>query len=162
MIIKSWLPIRTTYDPEAVEKLFCLPFKTLGFKISQESKDAQNIIETTDIDRKITSFQRWVVDEMAERMDEFMSVTMHEEAILYIALMCDSVMTAKMYLTFIQYWCRVNEVKDVTYDLVKNFIFKTGFPPHNQLKDLWGKQKVNGSHSDDLLDYRAAMRSILF
>jgi hypothetical protein len=162
MIINSWLSYDIAYQKDAVERIFCVPFHLLPASLSPAVLQAQRAIEADGIAAKTVFFQRWLMDEMAQRMDEYMSVKLDAEALLYIALVSDSVMTAKMYLTYIQSRCRRYNRREVDYSLLKNVIFKNGFPQPSALINLWNKQKVNGISSDNLLDHRAAMRSILF
>lgn len=97
---------------------------------------------------------------------------------------------AVMYMTYLQYWSKKHGVKDIALDDFAKEIFPMGFPSDDDLRILWDKCKVTGKPkdltgeaeeffydnsfidydkerqeikggSDNLLDYRYALTSIL-
>jgi hypothetical protein len=68
-----------------------------------------------------------------------------------------------MYLTYLQYWAKIHEEREITFDLFCERIFPLGFPKEEDLHNLWNNQKVRvESGSDNLLDYSIALTSIQF
>jgi len=73
---------------------------------------------------------------------------------------------AVMYLTYLQYWCKKHNVKELDINIFCESIFPWGFPSKDDMLKLWDDTKVynreGSSDSDNLVDYASAMKSIQF
>ena len=75
-----------------------------------------------------------------------------------------------MYLYYLQWWAKKRNVKEVTWDDLTMRIFPMGFLNDDSLHTVWEGQKVKRPapgnmqdqfHSDNLLDYPEAAKSIM-
>jgi len=89
-----------------------------------------------------------------------------QRLILFLCALAESPGSAIMYLWYLQYWCFVNEVKELNLELFCEKIFPMGFFSKIDLSKIWDSQKVlrdrNDNGSDNLVDYASAGMSIQF
>ena len=96
---------------------------------------------------------------------QFTYTVSDDRVILLLAHVAQNPGTAVMYLWYLQYYCKKNNVKDIDLTMFCTYIFPMGFPSTSDLKQLWDTQKVNNEKegfSDNLLDYHIAGKSIQF
>lgn len=147
----------------AIEKYFCEPFEKAP-RLPMNEENSQYLIQllltkaTTEIPEKEKPFLIKVIE---SRLNAFSYVIKDGRLILFIAIISRTPGTAIMYLTYLQYWSKKHDCREI--DLEKFcYIFPEGFPNKNELSQIWNGQKVHtdGIGSDNLLDYQSAMISI--
>lgn len=86
--------------------------------------------------------------------------------ILFLCVLAESPGSAIMYLWYLQYWCFINEVKELNLELFCEKIFPMGFFTKSDLSKIWDLQKVSITRdehgSDNLVDYASAGMSIQY
>lgn len=159
-----------TKNPKAVEEIFCIPFS----KLPQQQMDIETGQMYFDLsmgslakryvqmDEAKKPFQLKILESSLEHRFTFTIADPNLRLfILYIAQSAGGVI---MYLAYLQYECKKNNVKNLDWQMFSR-IFAMGFPSEEDLHKLWDSQKVpfdeRGS-SDNLLDYQSAMESIQF
>ena len=163
------LPSSTIENPNAVEELFCKEMdKAKTETLNKEDFElfiglcSAKPIPLESVDKK----DKFFLYELIEKRVQYSFGYKINDArvIVLIATMARNAGSAVMYLTYLQYKCKKNNTKEVTFDyLIK--LFPDGFIPDNELHTIWDKQKVKkgeGMGSDNLLDYQSAMKSIQF
>lgn len=153
----------TTKQSDAIEVLFCEPFEKLErFPMSTElTQDLVRLYVSKNIeiaeDEKPFLFR--LIEKRVKHLYTF-EIQDHR-LILFLCILTESPGKAVMYLTYLQYWCKKNNVTKLTFDVFCEKIFPHGFPKESDLDELWNKQKVepNGGN-DNLLDYHTALTSI--
>lgn len=83
----------------------------------------------------------------------------------FLAVLCKSPGNVVLYLWYLQYWCKKNNVKEVDLEMFGEKIFPMGFPSDKTLLRIWDGQKVKRKEtmaSDNLVDYGTAGQSLMF
>lgn len=159
-----------TQREDAIETLFCQPFEKLPRSPMNDElggmllrllfiKDAQNIPD------KEKPFLYQVIEKRIEHCFTF-KIT-DERLLLFLSVLTESPGQAIMYLTYLQYWCKKNDIRELTLDVFCSQIFPWGFPKEDDLRTLWEATKVDRGEtlmggSDNLLDYKTPLLSIQF
>ncbi len=150
----------------AVEKYFCEPFdKAQRVPMSKENTEIlMRLLMTKELGDVPENKKPFLVKVIEGRLKTSLSFSINDSRlILFIAIISQTPGTAIMYLTYLQYWCKRNQTKEI--DLEKFCeIFPMGFPDKKDLLKIWDGQKVlrGEGGSDNLLDYQSAMLSIHF
>jgi hypothetical protein len=157
-------------DPEAIEKLFCIPFNKLRSHPMDEETTGLFLQLTFSgehgkevvIPEKEKPFLYKVIESRVK--GAFTFILNDSRLIMFLCVIAKTPGTAIMYLTYMQYWAKQKNVNQITFDIFARDIFPMGFPSNEDLHLLWNAIKVkreNGG-SDNLLDYQSAMKSIQF
>ena len=89
-----------------------------------------------------------------------------QRLILFLCALAETPGLAIMYLWYLQYWCFINDVKELNLELFCEKIFPMGFFSKSDLSKLWDEVKVlrtgDERGSDNLADYASAGMSIQF
>ena len=164
-----------TTEDNAVEEYFCKGFEKLE-RHPMDEKDSEFLIKLL-LSKKVTledcplkqeekPFLYQVIEKRVQHC--FTYKITDSRLIMFLAIITKSVGTTVMYMAYLQYWCKNNNVKELDLDIFCNDIFPMGFPIEDDLKKLWYSQKVSkdkmalGGCSDNLLDYQTAYKSIQF
>lgn len=163
------LPSSTIENPNAVEELFCKEMdKAKTETLNKEDFElfiglcSAKPIPLESVDKK----DKFFLYELIEKRVQYSFGYKINDArvIVLIATMARNAGSAVMYLTYLQYKCKKDNTKEVTFDyLIK--LFPDGFVTESELQSIWYKLKVKkgeGMGSDNLLDYQSAMKSIQF
>jgi hypothetical protein len=156
-------------NPEAIEKYFCVEFE----KLRQMPMDE----ETTSILAKLLFSKPLDIKDIPEKDKPFLIKMMEKrirvlytyqmndaKALLFLAFISKTPGIAVMYLTFLQYKAFKMHKKEIDLNDICE-IFFNGFPGESDLSMVWHKQKIHkkpNMHSDNLLDYPYAAKSIQF
>lgn len=161
---------KTTKQPDAIEIHFCKPFDEL--KRHPMDSETFNMLAQLLLIPKDGTFPNedkpFLVQVIEKRIPGCFTFTTNDERlILFLAFLTETPGSAVMYLTYLQYWCKQKNVKEIDLDIFCKRIFPIGFPSRQELSSLWDKTKVGrdeeGSRgSDNLIDYQSAMKSIQF
>lgn len=152
---------------DSVENIFCIPFGALP-KYPMDKETAELMIQlmfsgdaVPNIPEKDKPFLYKIIESRASA--SFTVKITDVKLILFLCVLTKTPGIAVMYLTYLQYWAKKNNVKEITFDNFCSRIFPNGFPSESDLHSLWLMQKVekNGG-SYNLLDYQSAMRTIQF
>ena len=164
------LPHKTTEDPTAVEKLFCEPFSRLNVRKmnSPEQEMLKKVIQAENL-------KAYPFDEMEKEatpmslqlciksMKNRFTFTASSNIQILIGVTGASKGGIIMYLTYLQYWAKKTNKKEIT---ISDYcaIFPNGYPTDEELHKLWISQKVDieNKGSDNLIDYIKASESIHF
>ncbi len=170
------LPEGTQNQENAVEEHFCKPFE-------QADKHEMSIADTGDLLLLASSkntFSNWP---LLEKEKPFLYKVIEQRVqacftfkitdcrlIMWLCMISKSPGTAVMYLAYLQYWCKKNNVKEIDIDIFCEKVLPSGYPSEEDLQEIWDAQKVIRTKtkgdifpgSDNLLDYQQAYKSIQF
>ena len=165
------LPHKTIDNPNAVEEFFCKEFDKAP-KSPMDKEDLElfmqlylsKTIPLADVAKKDKFFLYELIEKRVAGCFGY-KIT-DARVIVILSTMAKTAGSAVMYLTYLQYKCKKDNIKEVTFDYICK-LFPDGFIPDHELHKVWLMQKVekgkNGSmSSDNLLDYQSAMKSIQF
>lgn len=98
------------------------------------------------------------------RLKNWFSFKIKEDRLkLFIASVCENPATTIMYLAYLQYWCKKNNVLELNYEIFCMRIFPYGLPCPDELQELWKSTKVEMDNTDaNLVDFHIASTSIQF
>lgn len=165
-----------TQIENSVEEIFCKPFDKLkSHEMSEEDTELLIMLlmkekinpTNTPIAEKDKPFLYQVIE---KRIDACFTFEITDaRLILFLCAIAKSPGTAIMYLAYLQYWCKKNDVKEIDLEKFAE-IFPNGFPCEEDLQKIWDEQKVSRRTpegvripgSDNLLDYQTAYKSIQF
>jgi hypothetical protein len=148
-----------------IEEIFCKKFEKL--KRHPMSEDLTKIMFSmymADINnpvKEITDeFMYQLIDKRVKygltiKLDDWRLIT-------FLMMVSGTPGKAVMYVTYLQYWAKKNNLKEITFDLFCEKIFPLGFPNDNDLTLLWDEQK-GGKYNikkDNLIDCQEALKSI--
>ncbi len=160
-----------TKQPDAIEVHFCKPFDELK-RHSMDSETFKMLAQLLLIPKNGTfsdDDKPFLVQLIEKRIPGCFTFQINDERlIMFLAVLTETTGSAVMYLTYLQYWCKQKNIKEIDLDIFCQRIFPEGFPSKEDLHALWDKTKVggkpDGSHrgSDNLVDYQSAMKSIHF
>ena len=155
---------RKKIKPNAIEEIFCKEFEKLQrHPMDEKLTRGMMVFILSNIDNPIPEIQKeFLYKLIKKRIDVLYNYTINDwRLISFLMVLTQRPGRAVMYLTYLQYWCKNNEVKELTIDIFCEKIFPMGFPKEEDLNKLWDKQKVQGT-PDNLLDYPCALQSIKF
>lgn len=159
----------TINQEDAVEQYFCKPFDVAKrYPLTEE-----NSMFLIDLLFKNSTFsipdkdKPFLVQLIEKRLQYSFSFKINDaRLILFIAIISRTPGTAIMYLTYLQYWCKKNQRKEIDLKLFCESIFPWGFPSESNLSKIWDNQKLKREKdyfgSDNLIDYQTAIKSIQF
>lgn len=155
----------TTTEPDAIEKIFCVPFEKLEqYPMDNEIENIFLFLLMADPDKKLNTEKPFLYKVIEKRVQYCFNYAINDaRLIMILCILAVSPGCAVMYLTYLQYYCKNKSKKTLTIEDLGN-IFPRGFPCEDDLHKLWDAQKVkpNRGGSDNLLDYATAMQSIMF
>lgn len=156
----------TIKQADAVKKLFCEPFEKL--KRFPMSKDESEMMIKLLLSR-ITIPEKGkpqIVQLLEKRVEHCFTFKLKDpKLILFLCFLAETPAWVVMYLTYLQYWAKKTNIKELNFDIFCERIFPFGFPSNTELSLLWDSVKVYRSgemRSDNLLDYQTALASIQF
>lgn len=155
--------METKIEKNSIEKLICEPFEKLHrFPMNDELSKIMIQLMLSDVN--IPEDERPFLYQLIEkRIKHCFSYEINDpKLILFLCILTETPGNAIMYLTYLQYWCKKNDVKELTFHNFCSEIFPVGFPSEDDLQKLWDSQKVNVGGSDNLLDHQLALESIQF
>jgi len=158
---------KTTLQPDAIEKYFCEPFdQATRCPMDEETtKFLMQLLIVKEMKEMPEKKKPFLIKMIEQRIKGSFSFKITDNRLIaFIAVISETPGKAVMYLTYLQYWCRKNNIKVIDLDKFCE-IFPMGFPDDETLHSIWDGQKVeckNGYSSDNLLDYQSAMKSIHF
>lgn len=90
-----------------------------------------------------------------------------DRLILLLTYVSKTAGVAILYLWYLQWWCKKNDVRELNLDKACTQIFPWGFFTESDLQAIWDGQKVqkpndNPMYSDNLVDYGKSGYSIQF
>lgn len=156
-------------NPSAIEEHFCKPFSK--FIPTQLSKDQIKLMiliygikeeDVADFEKDLTE-TIWFYPVIEKRIEYMCSYTMDKKAQMLLSSWCNSVGDVSMYVAYIQYLCKQRNIKHVTFDCLA-LLFGDGILSSEYARDVWYGQKVSrgSGHSDNIIDYRNAVQSLIF
>ena len=166
-----------TKNPNAIETYVCKEMEKcerepmnkdtcdvfLRLMISRmQNKDRLQSIKKFEIPEKEKPF---IVKMLEGRLQMYQFKINDFDLRFFIAIICVSPGNIVLYLWYLQYWCKKNNVKELDLELFSNKIFPMGFPSDKTLLRIWDGQKVKRKEtmaSDNLVDYGTAGQSLMF
>lgn len=156
--------------PDSIEKLFCEKFEKLkSHPLDEETAKFLMILGfssktlLSDIANVEVPFLCQLI---SKRILVSFDYTIEDDrAIVILSQVAQTPGKAVMYLWYLQYYCKKNNIKSIDLTILCTRIFPNGFPSNEDLSELWKSQKINKSRkedSDNLLDYQSAGESIYF
>ncbi len=157
-----------TTDPTIIEREICKKMHSLR----RESMD-EEMTETLmriylakglNIPDKEKPFLFQVIE---KRLKYCFTIKIEDQRlILFLCALAESPGSAIMYLWYLQYWCFINDVKQLNLELFCEKIFPMGFFSRDDLSKIWDFQKVSSTReengSDNLVNYSSAGMSIQY
>lgn len=169
------LPYDVTKQEDAVEKYLCEPLSKL--KPREMSNDLMDYFmsfavsteENVDVSKARKTI--WQFNALEKRM-EFLTYTADNRVKLFVVMLCDGAIgKIMMYAYYMQYLCKKNNIKHISWETFGMKFFPFGFFDEQDMLKIWDGQKVSkidseGKHhvqgTDNLIDYGTASKSILF
>jgi len=111
--------------------------------------------------KKLSAQKPFLMQLIEKRVEACFTYTISECAALLLAMVAGYPGAAVIYCWYLQYWCKKNNVKDVTLARVMEEIFPSGFFSEEDLEKTWKAQKVALS-PDNMLDHAKYGESLQF
>lgn len=140
-------------SPDAIENVICKPIEEF-FRVPMDADTTGLFMqilllpEEFAIPEKDKPFLYKVIEKRLEQCFSF-KIT-DPRLILLITIISETPGTAIMYLWYLQYWCKLANVEELSLDQFCMHVFPMGFPSKDDLSILWDAQKVsskNGSYN---------------
>ena len=158
---------------DSIEKVFCIPLEK--GEIRPMTKDESEVMITGMFNTSKETIAELEIRIPAKEIPfglkvmlargKMYSYTFNIPALLMISAICSNLGSITMYLTYIQYWCKKNNVSHYTLDEFGQ-MFPLGVFTERALEAAWDSQKVrrdtSTSTSDNLLDHFEALESLKF
>jgi hypothetical protein len=167
--MRNYLPAETVKQPDAIEQLICKPMEIAPRKeMSKEMTEIyiklcfipKNTMKLSEEEKSGLFIFRVIEKALQYR---FTFKIEDERVILLLCHIAESTGQVIMYLTYLQYWCKKNDIKVLDFETFGMKIFPMGFPSAEDLSNIWDSTKVRReSGSDNLIDYQSAAVSIQF
>lgn len=157
-------------NPNAVEEIICKQLDRCQ-KQSMNEKDSELFvmlclsrpIPLSEIKEEEKPFLCKLIEKRVKHCYTF-TIT-DSRVILMIAQVSVSAGNAVLYIAYLQYLCKKNDIKELSFDMFCKFFYE-GFFSDSDLQKIWDGQKIGvNSHSmasDNLIDYSGASLSIQF
>lgn len=161
------IDIEITNQEDSIEKLFCEPFEKLKpVPMTKENTGLLLKLLLGNKEYKLPEDEKpFILKVIESRAKSSFTFKLNDQRLsLFMTLLCDSPGAAVMYLTYMQYWCKKNDVKEPDIETLCE-MFPYGFPSNDDLYKAWTNQKIRREGvpgSDNLLDYSKASKSIQF
>lgn len=168
------LPKEKIQDPNSLEEHFCKEFEKIMSRDSMMLRtmdDFETEMLLMLLDSKPVALDKIAVKDKQPLYDiiekrikyVYTFKVVDARVILFLACVTKRAGISVMYLAYLQYICKKQNIRELSFDKLTMDIFPDGFPKEEALKYVWDKQKVKrDSGSDNLLDYQSAMKSIQF
>lgn len=160
------MKFEVTKEENAVEEYFCKPFNKLKrHEMGIETTRLMYILLAGDPAHKIKESDKpWLFKIIEQRIHGCLTMKISDERLLlFITHLAETPGNAVMYLAYLQYRCKKEDIKELSFEYFCESIFPFGFPSDEDLHQLWNAQKVRPEGgSDNLLDYQTAYKSIQF
>lgn len=163
------LDYEVTKGANSIEYIFCKPFSEL--KRHPMDKETMELLihlmlikDEIKIPEEKKPFILKVIEGSLQSRFTFKINDMKLK--LFLSHITRSPGCAIMYLTYLQYRCKIQSVIEINLETFCEKIFGDGLPNDEDLHKLWESQKVKRSKtdhgSDNLLDYQSAFKSLQF
>lgn len=103
----------------------------------------------------------FMVQLIKKRIEHCFTFKMDFDSILFLSFLSETPGIAVIYLWYLQYWCKTNEIREITFDVFVTKIFPWGFFKKESLHSIWEEQKVDDS-PDNMFDHANAGKSLQF
>lgn len=101
----------------------------------------------------------WVLRAMKKRIRHCLTIEVDEGVQMFLLTLVDgNIGGAIMYLYYMQYWAKRNDVKLIDFESFSR-MFPNGYPSDQSLAILWDSQKIG---SLNMIDNQLAAKSIQF
>ena len=155
---------KTTIDNTAIENVVCIPFKKLmRFPMDDETTRTFIQIMMLPIEFSIPQKEKPFLYQVIEkRIDGCFTFKITDaRLILLITIISETPGSAILYLWYLQYWCKKNQVEILSLNDFCEKIFPMGFPSKDDLHKIWDDQKVTiDNKSLNLVDINDAGLSV--
>lgn len=158
-----------TLKKDSVENCICKLMDDLSKnKLSGEDEMIFNFLQLGDViplEAVATKDKPFLVQLIEAKIETFFDFSIKDSRIIgIIAQVSKSAGFCIVYLAYLQYLCKYNNIKELD---MKQFLdwFRDGFFTKQQLEYIWEEQKIERKSfefSDNLLDYYTAYESIRF
>lgn len=166
------LPKESIKDTNAIENYICKPLddikKIKKTPMSQEDAEIFGMlclsspIPLNEIKDSEKPFLCKLIEKRIEHCYTFRITD--SRVILMLAQVSKVAGNAILYVTYLQYLCKKNNIKELSFNDFAKF-FADGFFSNEDLSNIWTSQKVDfdskSMASDNLIDYSTALKSIL-
>lgn len=153
-------------SPDAIENIVCKPMEKLKrFPMDQDTTGVFVQLclmpKEFSIPEKEKPFLYSVIEKRIEHCYTF--TIKDARLILAIAMLSETPGSAVLYLWYLQYWCKQNDVKELSLDQFCSDVFPFGFPSKDDLHTIWNSQKIAGKdQSYNLVDRSQSGLSVQF
>ena len=104
--------------------------------------------------------QAWSLEAVEKRIEGCLTITIDKKSLIFITMLVNgNIGQMIMYSYYLQYWAKLNDVREITFEIFTSRIFAMGFLSEEFMQEMWDKQKVE---SGNLIDDGAAAVSIQF
>jgi hypothetical protein len=150
-----------------VEERFCIPMSKLPLHEMDKDitdlfihllgmKNAVNPVPVKELNPLYRQIVQMIELRFTMKLTDWRLITL-------LMFITEKVGTAVMYLTYLQWYCKKNDITEMTWDIFTKEVFPDGFPSDEDLHELWVDVKVDRKTMvTNLLDCQTAMKSIQF
>mgnify|MGYP003629672178 CR=1 FL=1 len=161
---------KTKLEADSLEKVFLQPLDSLKTdRLTVDDTKAfigLSFMKEEHIDRAWQDLtkQAWAIEAWELRVEIALTIKVDRKTLMFIALRVEgNVGQGIAYIYYLQYWCKMNNVKEVTLDMLFSRIFPMGLFSEEVIHEHWLLQKVRGYNGlDNMIDYSEASKSIMF
>lgn len=155
-----------TLQKDAVENLCDLMHTTKRVQLTGEDEYIFNMLKLGDaipLDSIELKDKPFLIQFIEAKTSTFFDYTIDDSRIIaMVAQVSKSAGFCFLYLAYIQYLCKKNNINKLDMNIFLDW-FKDGFFTNEQLEQFWKEQKIERKsfeYSDNLLDYESAYQSI--
>jgi hypothetical protein len=158
---------KTTKEEHSIEVNVCIPMNKLKREqLKGEEKKIFNLMKATSyipLDSFGGDEKPYLIQLIEARITMFDFEIDDARISTTISLVSNNMAYSLLYLTYLQYLCKLYSIKLLSFEQFCDF-FESGFFKHEDLETIWKAQKIEKlkNHSDNLLDYEEAYKSIKF
>jgi hypothetical protein len=155
-------------NPNATEDYFCKPLNAFKPEVlSTLQMKMMTIIYATSeeflekLEADLVSVY-WFYPAIQKRLDAYFTYKMDTKAKMLLASWCGSVGDVVIYLTLLQYKCKLKGIKKLDFEDLA-LMFSDGIISEDFKTKIWDGQKVQCENRQaNLIDYPSTMKSLIF
>lgn len=155
-----------TIQEDGIEKFFCEPMSKLNPQPMTEDLAEVFLklmfVDDAKLDLKEMRKVNPLFEVAEKRIEHCLTYTTDNRVKFFITCVSGTVRKCIMYLYYMQYIAKKENIKHIDFNIFGETFFPMGFFKDEDMQKVWYGQKINTKGSDNLLDYGAAMKSLIF
>jgi len=153
---------------DAIERIICKPIDEMK-RFPMDEQTAETFIQLSTLPENFTIPEKekpFLYALIEKRLEHCFSFKITDaRLILVLAVISETPGSAIMYLWYLQYWCKRNDVRVLSFKQFCMDVFPYGFPLKSDLHKVWDDQKVLNPDSNrvyNLVDDNQSGLSVQF